>query len=366
MAPNVAMGPTGVSGAGTGRCACRGLPPSADAVTVFRPGDTAMLRAIIVLLALCAFLAVQADDGSPGATRIARWRDDKTAAFMLMFDDSASSQVKFAIPELVKRQMVGTFYVNAGSGQYKAFKDDWEKRIPAMGMELANHTYTHKGATDLAKLDEEVLLCNEAILNVISGGRPHLVSFGIPGVPKGAWTVTNEQIAQVLGKYHLIERPPVGGHFASIDLHGSDEMFKLVQKAIDSGGAQFVIFHGVGGDWLTEPLPDFIDLLDKLVAVRDKLWIAGHIAVHQYQTEREVASVQVTQGGGKQFKVMLSCKADPALFVAPLTLVTRVPASWKKCHIVQGTAASDAVVEQGTVRYDAVPGTLPVVITGQP
>jgi hypothetical protein len=233
-------------------------------------------------------------------------------------------------------------------------------------MELANHTYTHKGATDLAKLDEEVLLCNEAILNVISGGRPHLVSFGIPGVPKGAWTVTNEQIAQVLGKYHLIERPPVGGHFASIDLHGSDEMFKLVQKAIDSGGAQFVIFHGVGGDWLTEPLPDFIDLLDKLVAVRDKLWIAGHIAVHQYQTEREVASVQVTQGGGKQFKVMLSCKADPAFFDAPLTLVTRVPASWKKCHIVQGTAASDAVVEQGTVRYDAVPGTLPVVITGQP
>jgi hypothetical protein len=325
-----------------------------------------MLRALVLALCVGASGLLCADDAGPGATRIAHWKDDKTGAFMLMFDDSAPSQVKFAIPELVKRQMVGTFYINAGSGQYKNLREDWEKKILPLGMEYANHTFTHAGAKDIANLDEEVLRCNEAILALISPGKPHLVSFGIPGVAKGAWNVTDAEIAQVLTKYHLIERPKVGGHFAQIDLKTADDMFKFAQQAIDTGSAQFVIFHGVGGDWLTCPLPEFTALLDKLVVVRDKLWIAGHISVHQYQVEREVASVQAKDAGGKKFSITLSCKADPVYYDAPLTLVTRVPSTWKKCHVVQGAASVDVAVTQGTVMYEAVPGTQPVVITSSP
>lgn len=325
-----------------------------------------MLKVATLLLCVGASVFLNAEDGGPGATRIAHWKDDKVGAFMLMFDDSAPSQVKFAIPELVKRQMVGTFYINAGSGQYKNLKEDWEKKILPLGMEYANHTFTHAGAKDLANLDEEVSRCNDAILALISPGKPHLVSFGIPGVAKGAWNVTDAEIAQVLNKYHLIERPPVGGHFATIDLKTADDMFKFAQQAIDTGSAQFVIFHGVGGDWLTASLPEYTALLDKLVAVKDKLWIAGHISVHQYQVEREVASVQAKDAGGKKFSVTLSCKADPVFYDAPLTLITRVPSTWKKCHVVQGTVSSDVPVTKGAIMYDAVPGTQPVVITASP
>src|ERR1043165_8143557 len=63
----------------------------------------------------------------PGTTRVATWKDDKQAAFMLMFDDSCQTHVKNAIPELVKRGMVGTFYLNPGSGHYAALKNNWEK-----------------------------------------------------------------------------------------------------------------------------------------------------------------------------------------------------------------------------------------------
>ncbi len=324
-----------------------------------------MLRTAILLLCLGAMTALAADEGGPGATRIAHWKGDKTAAFMLQFDDSAQSQVKLAVPELVKRDMVGTFYVNAGSGQYAALREDWEKKLPQLGMEIANHTFTHKGAKDVADLDEELAKNNEAIYRAVSLGKPKLVSFGIPGVPAGKWNITKAQLAEELPKFHLIERPSVDGHFAFIHLKTADEMFKLAQQAIDTGGMQYVLFHGVGGDWLTFPLPDFITLLDKLAAVHDKLWIAGTIAVHQYETERETASAQASVGA-KQITVKLACKADPAWYDQALTLVTRVPSTWKKCRIVQGTVTSTAVVAQGAVTYDAVPGKDAVVITPQP
>ena len=52
-------------------------------------------------LALCIALIFSASAWSadgPGATRVAKWKDDKQAAFILMFDDSCQSHVKNAIP----------------------------------------------------------------------------------------------------------------------------------------------------------------------------------------------------------------------------------------------------------------------------
>ena len=56
---------------------------------------------------------------------------------MLEFDDSCESHIKNAIPELKKRGMVGTFYINPGNGPYKNKQAAWEKDVPAAGMELA-------------------------------------------------------------------------------------------------------------------------------------------------------------------------------------------------------------------------------------
>ena len=55
------------------------------------------MRLLSVLLSLtvvtCGFAADKVGD-----TRIAKWKDDKQAAFMLMFDDSCATHVKNAIP----------------------------------------------------------------------------------------------------------------------------------------------------------------------------------------------------------------------------------------------------------------------------
>lgn len=324
------------------------------------------------LLTLCAALILCSSTWSadgPGATRVAKWKDDKQAAFILMFDDSCQSHVKNAIPELVKRKMVGTFYLNPGSGQHQALKNDWEVLIPKLGQEYANHTFTHKGATSAANLEDELVKCNEAIdrIAVAAGGkRPALISFGRPGVAKGAWTVTDQELKDGLAKNHLIMRPNIDGRFAEIHLKTADAMFAIVEKTIAAGGVDCLAFHGVGGDWLTIPMPMFLDLLDRMEAVHDKLWVGGHIAIHSYQIERDGAKVAVEPAGGKSIRLKLTTSADSAVFSEPLTLVTRVPSGWTKCKVSQGPATVTVAVNDGVVRYDALPDGQPVVIQPTP
>ena len=61
----------------------------------------------------------------------------------------------------------------------------------------------------------------------------------------------------------------------------------------------------------------------------------------------------------------LACKADPALYDHPLTLVTRVPAGWKQCQVTQGKAKSTVPAVQGEIQYDARPGAGDVTIQPQ-
>ena len=137
---------------------------------------------------------------------ILKWKDGKQAVFMLAFDDSCVSHVDNAIPELVKRGLVGTFYINPGNGPFQNRKSAWENDIPKTGMEYGNHTFKHKGAPSVDVLDEELALCNDVINKCFPDRKqPRLVSFGQPGgVP---WTITDEEKNQLLKKYNLVQRP---------------------------------------------------------------------------------------------------------------------------------------------------------------
>ena len=325
------------------------------------------LQRVLTAAMLMTFAGVgvpqtMANEPAAGATYVARWKDDKKAAVLLMFDDSMPSHVKSVVPALKKHGFVGTFYVNPGKGEWKAFKDAWEKDIPATGMEYGNHTMTHKGAKDVANLEDEIRQSNEVITQVIPGKKPRLISWGTPGVAKGAWNVTEKELAETLPKYQLIERGPFHGHGAAIHFKTAADVMRGVEKAVKEGGTEYVIFHGVGGEWISFPLPEFTALVDQLAAQKDVLWVAGHIAAHKYQTERDSATVKVVAASDKQIKLELTSKADAALYDAPLTLVTRTPAGWKGCRVSQGNQTATATVNAGTARFDAIPGGGPITL----
>lgn len=314
-------------------------------------------------LALVAALAVPAA-AADGDTRIARWKDDKAAAIILMFDDSCVSHVKNVVPELSKRGLTGTFYINPGSGQYGANRQAWEKDIPAAGFELANHTLTHKGGPTSAAVVQEIVDCNLAIRAATPAlPWPRLVSWGQPGgVKKEMWPISKDELAAALQENHLVPRPDFGGRGASIAFKKGADYVAHVDKAIKAGTMECIIYHGVGGDWLAAGMPEFIELADALVARQDAVWVTGHIPAHQYATERDAAQVAVVARDAATISLTLSCTADPAFYDQPLTLVTRVPASWTACTVTQGKRSAEVAVVDGAVRYDALPGAEPIVL----
>lgn len=286
-------------------------------------------------------------------TIVLKWKDGKKAVFMLEFDDSAPSAIKNAMPELIKRKMVGTFYINPGNPPYKSLKGEWEKACLEEGIEYANHTFTHVGATSSAQLDDELNKCNEEIYKCYPNRKqPRLISFGQPGgVP---WTISPAEKKELLAKYNLVERPAFFGY--PFQIKTQEALLALVDKALASGEMGHHDFHGVGGDWLVTPMEMFTALLDKLEANRDQLWITDPVSWHKYQTERAGAEVKMIKADQNNIVILLSCAADPVLYDMPLTLSTQVPPGWKECEVVQGTTRTTVAATDNTILYSALPG----------
>ncbi|MES2598272.1 MAG: polysaccharide deacetylase family protein [Verrucomicrobiota bacterium] len=308
-------------------------------------------------------LAIPAFVHADATTQVLKWKDGKKAAFMLAFDDSAPSQLKNVVPELEKRQIVGNFYLVTGNKLYAALQRRWEAAAKSPYVAVANHTFTHKGVNDVAELDPELAKCNEVLYKMRPEHTPpYLLGFGKPGgVP---WTVTPEEVNAALTKHHLCNRPPFAG--PPINYKSAEQTIAVVDAAIAKGEMGHLDFHGVGEDWLVTPVEWFTALLDKLESVRDVVWITDVVSWHQYVTERDSAEVKPLKADAESISLELTCKADPKLYNLPLTLSTTVPADWKSCVVTQVSSSTTVTVQEGAVKYDALPGGGEIVLKRAP
>jgi peptidoglycan/xylan/chitin deacetylase (PgdA/CDA1 family) len=335
------------------------------------PRSSILTAAALCLLSCPALLHSQ--EPAVGETRVARWKDDCKASFLLMFDDSWPSHVQVAAPELVKRGLIATFYINPGKGEYLKFATDWQEKLWKQGMVYGNHTMTHKGVTDLENAEWEIGECARVIRLMVRGKPDRLVSYGQPGVAQDAWKITPEQLESLLKKHHMISRPTFDGHGAVYHLKTTAEMLALADKAIADGGMEYLVVHGVERttprlgyqDFWPLPQAMFFPLLDALEERRDRgdLWITDHISQHQYETERNSAVVKVVEAGEKGIKLELTSTADPKFYDLPLTLVTRVPGTWKTVKIQHANVEYRVPARPDhTVRFDCVPDGQPVLL----
>ena len=328
-----------------------------------------------ILAALGALLLTQfCAQAQTGTTRIAPWKDDKKAAFLLMFDDGWPSHWQVALPELLKRHMTATFYIVPNKGEFKKFEKTWREQFLQQGMALGNHTLTHDGLQNLDDAEHEFTDCtrylNDLISEVTKTKEPRLLSYAKPGVKD--WNITPEQEKDLIAKNNLIERGDFRDHGAVYHLKTTEEMLALADKAIATGGVEYLVIHGVERivpDWKYQDFwalkqDIFLPLLDGLAERRERgdLWIADHISQHKYETERSSAAVQTLESNAQQILLQLKCKADAQLYDYPLTLITQVPVAWKNCRVTQGTKTAQVAAEEGTLMFEALPGDEPITI----
>ncbi len=311
-------------------------------------------------VALLMTLLACVSPADPGSTSIARWKDGKDGAFALIFDDGMPSHLTHAIPEMSRRGIVGTFYLCPGVKWFDA--KAWATDGPARAMAVANHTSTHAGAKNAAEAEADILQCAKALVDLRPElGKPRLISFARPGgVP---WKLSEAEQAAILARHNLLKRPPADGRFGGMHLKSAAEMIRFVDQAVQQGSLEWVMFHGVGGDWLSTPLADFTALLDALASRRDQLWITDTVSAQQYAAQRDAAAITMLPSNQDSIRLRLSCSLDPVLYDAPLTLHTRVPGGWNVCTVAQGKHSANIQTTDGVLRYDAIPGPDDIVIT---
>ena len=303
------------------------------------------------------------------ALRIARWKNDATAAVSLYYDDGTDSAFDFAVPSLLRRRIPGTFYLCCGW-----FEGDKAPKLARWGIcrdhpeiVLGNHTWSHCGVQDAADLARE-LRRNAEALRAITGLPPGaLVSVGIPGgVP---WKVTPEEQAACFAAAGVVLRHPFGpensggpaGLHPSVRMNTREDALAILDRAERSLAWEALLFHGVGGDWISFPAGAH-ELLLREAAARQaigRLWVGSAIDVHKYETERDAARLSDVAATADGLDFSLEGLPDPAVFDVPLSLVCAAPDGWASAHIVRSAPDGDAAfrvpVVEGRLVFDVPP-----------
>lgn len=329
-----------------------------------------MTRVMVVGISMAALIVCGSDEAYPayaayGRPEAMQWKDGKRGAFTMQFDDSTSNQADVVVPLLEQRGLVATFFVNPGAKRYRNQREVWES-LPARGHELANHTWDHGGAPDLAEAEREIGGTSEYIWQVT--GHRRLLPFDRGGGTY--WGITEDEMQDVMQRHCVFQRPTV----ASIAMKwGTSAIITTFpQMALDNRTWVPVHLHDVvpdAPDTLATDMADFLRLLDFLVAHRADLWVATTGAAYRYQQEYQALSaVELTEASREGLAVALECDVTAveshsrpfgAVYDEPLTVRVQVPAFWSHFSVTQaGDAAHyDCITVRGgrVAQFGVVP-----------
>ena len=280
---------------------------------------------------------------------------NKRAAFSLEFDDSMVSQIKNVLPLLAQYRFPATFYINPGRSDYD--KEVWEKRVPAAGHELADHTVHHADTVGAEQAAKEIGDCAKTIERV--HGHPVLTVFGTPGGVK--WEISPADFQRILKENRLVFP-------GRMDFYqdGQGDITRFPKLALEKGIWRQLGMHGVGGQWLSTSVENLTDLLRFLDVHRDELWVAPTGAVWKYQREREALQGISVEAVGRDYRLtphFNRAKLEPfELYDTPLTVRTDVPAEWTRVKVSISGKRFVVPVNGGSAMFQMPPQASSVVI----
>lgn len=236
------------------------------------------------------------------------WPDGKKAAIILTYDDGLRSQRDIVMPQLEAKGFRGTFFLY---GLVVEEQDVPEWRAAAeRGHELGNHSMYHPclaGSVDSSSISlchalecysvkdilGEIRMMN-SFLYAIDGRKEHPYAY-----PCGQWVAGGEDYSQPLldsglAKYSrtTVENPIISDPgelnlsqipaFAVLAGCQADEMIRYVEKVLAMQGFGVLVFHGVGGDYLTVDAVEHQKLVDYLSAHSNEIWVGTFSEILDY------------------------------------------------------------------------------------
>jgi len=255
------------------------------------------------------------------------------------------------IPNLVKRGLVGSFFINPASNRYGYGIDVWESEASRIGIEMCPHTMNHIGAGDFEEADYEIGESFRTVWNLNPPDKSKLYPFNRGGGtewPDGYRTA-------IQSKYPVADYSD-----EAIRYNGKDDRKELIafaEKAMKDDAWHIVLTHGTGPnlEWLGFEVSNFEALLDYLASVKEELWVGNAGDIYKYVMERTSAKVSTLQSDEESILLNLEADVESELFDYPLTLITEVPDTWEFCKVSQGDLIGIYPVNSGEVKYEAIP-----------
>jgi peptidoglycan/xylan/chitin deacetylase (PgdA/CDA1 family) len=221
------------------------------------------------------------------------WPHHKKAAIVLTYDDALRSQLDTAVPQLRRAGLKATFFLTADIDYITLPR--W-RELAKEGYELGNHTMYHpciNGEDNPLSSEQytpyqmirEIEVMNH-LLFAVDGKTSRTYAY-----PCTETTVGGKDYVDTLRRYGLIKYARIGGDTGAVianptsldplrvpalgleDHTPAEKLIAFVKTVEDCGGMGVIMFHGVGGDYITTDSDVHQRLLDYLVANRRSIWV---------------------------------------------------------------------------------------------
>ncbi|MGN6177811.1 MAG: polysaccharide deacetylase family protein [Mucilaginibacter sp.] len=223
-----------------------------------------------------------------------QWPGHKKAAIVLTYDDALESQLNNAVPQLEAARLKATFFL---TGDINSVTIPRWRNLAKKGYELGNHTLFHP----CAPVDDNPVSSTgytvQGILSEIQDMN-HLL-YAVDGkfsrtyaYPCTETTVGNgKDYVDALKKSNLIKYARVGGDTDAIvtdfkhlnpltvPAYGVDEnssgaqLIAFVKQVEQKGGMGIIMFHGIGGDYITVSSKAHQQLITYLRRHKKDIWV---------------------------------------------------------------------------------------------
>lgn len=257
------------------------------------------------------FLLVSAVLMAASLSAAAPWPSGRVCAVSLTYDDAIESQILNAAFDLDQHHLKGSFFITGASRSISENAGAWSA-LAAKGHELGNHTTQHPcgGPTGTFNLPENRLEAYDLdrMAKELDATSAFVKALGMKGpltfaYPCGqAWVGKEQTDYSPLVKERFLAARGVNNRLAdpaTVDLFNTpawdgskkdaDYLKGLVDDAHEKGAWLIIMFHGVGGDYLSVS-GDAHQALCEYLASKQDVWTApfGTVAkaVAKFQAEK--------------------------------------------------------------------------------
>ena len=234
-----------------------------------------------------------------------QWPHHKKALIVLTYDDALASQLNTAVPALEAAHLPATFFLTGDINNQTI--PQW-RALSKKGFELGNHTVFHPCmSTDdnpvasdhytIYQMIVEIYTMN-SFLFAVDGKTSRTYAY-----PCTETTVGGKDYVDSLRKYPFVKYARIGGDtdavvtdfkhldpmqvpsFGIEDGVTGEALIAFVKKVEKSGGMGVIMFHGIGGDYITTPTTAHQQLIDYLKRNKKNIWVVTFQQAMDYVTK---------------------------------------------------------------------------------